>query len=349
MEKPIVGITCGDLNGIGLETIIKTFSDARMLEFCVPVIFASNKVINYYKKSLPDYPFNFTAIKKMDGINPKQINIFNCWEEEVNIQPGELNEIGGKYAIRSLEVATQCLADGEIDTLVTAPIHKQNTQTANFKFIGHTPYLKEKLGAKDVVMLLYADGFRVALATEHLPIQKVASTLSIPLLVQKCQILNTGLIQDFGIEKPKIAVLALNPHAGDHGLIGDEETTIIYPAIEQLRNMGIYAFGPYSADGFFAQMAHQKFDAILAMYHDQGLIPFKYIAGMEGVNYTMGLSKIRTSPDHGVAFDKAGQGIADEGSLRNAVFESINLWRQRNAYKENTANPLVRREIPKER
>lgn len=347
--KPIVGITCGDLNGIGIETVIKLFSDTRMLDFCTPVFFASNKVINYYRKSLSEFPLNFTSIKKLDAANPKQFNVFTCWEEDVAVNPGELNEVGGKYAVRSLEVATQCLYDGEIDTLITAPLHKANTQTANFKYAGHTPFLKEKFGVQEVVMMLYAGDFRVALATEHVPVQKISSHLTVASLVKKCQILNEGLIRDFGIDKPRIALLGLNPHAGDNGLLGMEEQEIIIPALEQLRRMNIMAFGPYSADGYFANLSYTKFDATLAMYHDQGLIPFKYIAGHEGVNYTMGLPKIRTSPDHGVAFDIAGQGVADENSLRSAVFESIKLLRNRTQYLENTQNPLEKKVIPKER
>lgn len=349
IHKPVVGVTSGDLNGIGIETIIKVFSDSRMLEFCTPVIFASNKVINYYKKSLADFPVNYVSIKKLDSLNPKQLNVFSCWEEDVAIQPGELNETGGKYAIRSLEVATQCLYDGEIDTLVTAPIHKNNTHTANFKYSGHTPFLKDKFGVRDVVMMLYSQDLRVALVTEHIPLQKVSSELSIQKIVQKCQVLNEGLIRDFAIEKPRIAILGLNPHAGDQGLLGTEEKDIIIPAIEQLQQMKIMAFGPYSADGYFANFSYRKFDATLAMYHDQGLIPFKYIAGMDGVNYTLGLPKIRTSPDHGVAFDIAGKSIADESSLRAAVFESLAILERRTTYQEYSANPLVKKDIPKER
>lgn len=349
MDKPIIGITTGDLNGIGIETIIKVFSDIRMLELCTPVIFASNKVINFYKKALVDYPMNYTTIKKMDAINPKQVNIFSCWEEDVNINPGELTETGGKYAIRSLEVATQCLYDGEIHAMVTAPIHKKNTHTSNFKYTGHTPYLKDKFNAKDVVMMLYWENFKVALVTEHIPIKDVASTITTSMIVEKATILRDTLVRDFGIDKPKIAVLGLNPHAGDNGLIGDEEEKIIIPAIEKLRNQGIIAMGPYSADGYFANMHFQKFDATLAMYHDQGLIPFKYIAEMNGVNYTCGLPKVRTSPDHGVGFDIAGKDLASEVSLGAAVFEAIAILKQRAMYDQYTANPLEKRVVPKER
>lgn len=349
MEKPKIGISIGDINGIGIETIIKVFSDARMLDYCIPIIFASNKVINFYKKSLSEYPLNYISIKKMDMLNTKQVNVYSCWEEDVLIEPGKLNDVGGKYAVRSLEVATQCLADGEIDAMVTAPIHKKNTQSPQFNFTGHTPFLKSKFQANDVVMMLYWENFRVALATEHVPIQKVSASLSTQLIIEKTKILRKSLIEDFGIDQPKIAILGLNPHAGDNGLLGNEEETIIIPAIEKLKEQGILAFGPYSADGYFANLQYQKFDATLAMYHDQGLIPFKYIAGMNGVNYTCGLPVIRTSPDHGVGFDIAGQNKADENSLREAVFESISIFRQRKEYQKNTSNPLEKKIVPKER
>ncbi len=349
MEKPIIGITAGDINGVGIEIIIKTLSDNRIVDMCTPVVFASNKVINYYRKSLADYPLHFASIKSFSQINPKQVNVFNCWEEEVDIHPGELNAIGGKYAVRSLEVATQCLKDGEINAIVTAPIHKSNTQSAEFNFTGHTPYFKEKFGANDVLMMLYHNEFRVALVTEHVPIADVAKQITAEKIIGKAQILRDTLVKDFGIDKPKIAVLALNPHAGDGGLIGSEDQNIILPAVEQLRNNGDLVFGPYSADGFFARAYHRKFDAVLAMYHDQGLIPFKYIAEEGGINYTCGLSVIRTSPDHGTAFDIAGQNLASPDSMREAIFEAISILRQRKTYLENTANPLRRQQLTKER
>lgn len=349
MEKPIIGITTGDLNGVGLELIIKICSDSRMLELCTPVIFASNKAVNYYRRIVTDHPFNFASTKSFDSLNPKQTNVFNCWEEEVAITPGELTEIGGKYAVRSLLVAAQCLKDGEIDAIVTAPIHKKNTQTPDFNYTGHTPFFKDKFEAKDVVMMLYNGDFRVGLVTEHIPVSDVAKTITQDLIIQKVKILKDALVKDFGISRPKIAILGLNPHAGDGGLIGTEEETIVKPAVEQLQAEGILAFGPYSADGFFAHHQYQKFDAVMAMYHDQGLIPFKSLTNGEGVNYTCGLSVVRTSPDHGVAFDIAGKNIASPDSMREAIYQAIDILNQRAEYGEYTANPLQRQRLAKER
>lgn len=349
MKKPIIGITTGDLNGIGLETIIKVFSDVRMLDVCTPVIFASNKVVNYYRKTVVDHDFSFCNIKTLDGIDPKQVNVYACWEEEVNINVGELTEIAGVYAVKSLVTCTEYLKSGEIDAMVTAPIHKKNTQSEHFNFTGHTPYLKDTFGVEEVVMMLYSNDFRVALVTEHISIAKVSAYITTERIMQKAKILNDALIKDFGIMKPKIAILGLNPHAGDNGLIGSEEEEIIIPAIEQLQDNDVLAFGPFSADAFFAHAAYNKFDAVLAMYHDQGLIPFKSLALGDGVNYTLGLPAVRTSPDHGTAFDIAGKNIANEDSLREAVFEAINILQQRNAYEEFTANPLKRNFIAKEK
>ncbi|HTN45338.1 MAG TPA: 4-hydroxythreonine-4-phosphate dehydrogenase PdxA [Flavipsychrobacter sp.] len=348
MEKPIIGITTGDINGIGPELIIKTFSDNRILELCTPVIFASNKLINYYRRIVEETPFNFSSTKDFSKLNPKQPNVFNCWEEEVPLQPGALTETGGKYAVRSLQVATQCLKDGQIDALVTAPIHKGNTQIADFNYTGHTPFLKDKFGAKDVLMLLYHQGLRVALVTEHIPVSKIAAAITKELLVSKLQLLRESLVKDFGIDKPKIAVLGLNPHAGDEGQIGDEEKTVIKPVIDALQQQGHLVFGPFSADAFFARGSYKHFDAVLAMYHDQGLIPFKTLAQGEGVNFTAGLPVVRTSPDHGTAFDIAGKNLADETSFREAIFQAIDLLKQRQQYAENTANPLRKGKIEKE-
>lgn len=349
MEKPVIGITTGDLNGIGLELIIKIFSDNRMLDLCTPVIFASNKAINFYRRIVTDYQLNFASIKSFDTINPKQVNVFNCWEEEVAITPGELTPEGGKYAVRSLLVAAQCLKDGQLDAIVTAPIHKKNTQVPDFNYTGHTPYFKEKFEAKDVVMLLYNGDFRVGLVTEHIPVADVAKTISSELIVAKAQILRETLVKDFGINKPRIAILGLNPHAGDEGLIGAEEQTIIRPAIDSLQQAGVLAFGPYSADGFFAQHHYKQFDVVLAMYHDQGLIPFKSLNNGEGVNYTCGLPVVRTSPDHGTAFDIAGKNIGNPDSMREAVYQAIDILKQRAEYAEYTANPLQRQRLAKER
>lgn len=348
-EKPIIGITTGDLNGIGPELIIKTFSDNRLLDLCTPVIFSSSKVINFYRRLLQDYPFNFTNTKDLTKLNYKQVNIFNCWDEEVPIQPGALTESGGKYAIRSLMVAAQCLKDNELDAIITAPIHKSNTQLPDFPYTGHTPFLKDKFGVKDVLMLLYSNDLRVALVTEHIAINKVAGNITKELVISKLQLLRDSLIKDFGIMKPKIAVLGLNPHAGDGGQIGDEEQNIIKPVIDAQQQHGHLVFGPYSADAFFARSSYKQFDAVLAMYHDQGLIPFKTIAHGEGVNYTAGLPAIRTSPDHGTAFDIAGKNMADIGSFQEAIFQALDLLRQRKEYALYTADPLRRGRIEKEK
>lgn len=339
MNKPVIGITCGDLNGIGAELIIKTFSDQRMLEFCTPVIFGSNKLINFYRKSVHDVQFSYNNIKDFNKINHKQINIFNCWEQEVGITPGQLNETGGRYAVQSLKAAMQAIYHGHIQGLVTAPIHKKNIRSADFNYIGHTPFLKAAANAADVLMLLYAMNLRVALVTEHLPIQQVAENVTKENIISKLNLLNQSLKKDFAIDKPKIAVLGLNPHAGDEGLIGTEETEIIKPAIQQAKQQ-MLVFGPFSADAFFARRSYLEFDAVLAMYHDQGLIPFKTITAGEGVNYTAGLPFVRTSPDHGTAFDIAGKNIADPGSFTTAVFECINILKSRADYEERNKNPL---------
>lgn len=343
-DKPIIGITTGDLNGIGPELIIKTFSDNRILDLCIPVIFASNKVINYYRKNIEGVQFNFNSTKDLTKLSTKQVNIFTCWEEEVPIQPGELTEQAGKYGLRSLMVAAQCLKDGEIDGIVTAPINKGNTQTQDFPYTGHTPFFKEKFGAKDVLMLLYNNQLKVGLVTTHIPIAKVADTITKELLLTKYNLLRESLIKDFGIDKPKIAVLGLNPHAGDNGNIGTEEQEIIKPLIENMSQSGTLLFGPYAADAFFAQGSYKEFDAVLAMYHDQGLVALKTLAEGKGVNYTAGLPIVRTSPDHGTAFDIAGKGTADESSFREAVFRCLDILHQREEYATNTANPLQRTE-----
>ncbi len=338
--KPVIGISCGDINGIGLEIIIKSVADGRLLELCTPVIFASNKCVNFYRKSMPENNLQYQAIKDFTRLNTKMINVFNCWEEDVVITPGELNETGGQYALKSLVAATEALKTGNIHALVTAPIHKKNIQSEAFNFSGHTPYLKHAFNVPDVVMMLVADNMRVALVTEHLPVKNMASEITKQSILQKLEIINKSLQKDFGIDKPKIAVLGLNPHAGDEGLIGEEEIAIIKPAINEAKNKGIMAFGPYSADAFFARASYNHFDAVLAMYHDQGLIPFKSLSFGEGVNYTAGLPVVRTSPDHGTAFDIAGKGEADHTSLLAAIFKAIDLLDQQNFYKNNRENPL---------
>ena len=338
--KPVIGISCGDLNGIGIELIIKTFADNRILEQCTPVIFASNKVINFYRKSIPDINFNYQSTREYNRINQRQVNLFNCWEEEVVITPGVLNETGGKYAILSLQTAVAALKQKHIDGLVTAPIHKKNIQTADFNFTGHTPYLKSIFAVNDVAMMLFSGNFRVALLTEHVPVSDIAKSITKERIINKLQVVHKSLQKDFGIDKPRIAVLGLNPHAGDEGLIGNEEETIIKPAIKEAKNNNMMVVGPYSADAFFARRFYERFDAVLAMYHDQGLIPFKALASGEGVNYTAGLPAVRTSPDHGVAFDIAGKDKADNSSFLAAIFECIDIINRRATYEENRQNPL---------
>lgn len=339
MNKPIIGITCGDVNGIGTELIIKTFSDHRILEHCTPVIFASNKLINFYKKTVPELNFNYQSIRDFSKVNQKQINIFSCWEEDIQITPGQLNEIGGKYAVLSLKAAADALTQGHIQGLVTAPIHKKNVHSADFNFTGHTPFLQAVAGAKDVLMLLYAMDLRVALVTEHIPVATVSEHITKEAILSKINLLHASLRRDFGIDKPKIAVLGLNPHAGDEGLIGTEEEGIIKPAIKSAKHDKL-VFGPYSADAFFARHSYLQFDGVLAMYHDQGLIPFKTIAVGEGVNFTAGLPFVRTSPDHGTAFDIAGKNKADANSFTTAVFECLDIITRRSEYDERNKNPL---------
>lgn len=338
LQRPVIGISIGDLNGIGAEIIIKTFSDHRLLELCTPLIFASNKLINFYRKSTPELNFNYQSTKDYSRITPKQINIYNCWEEEIAIEPGKLTEIGGSYAVKSLVAAGEALRDKKIQGLVTAPIHKKNTQTANFNFTGHTPYLKQLFNASDVLMLMASETLRIGLVTEHVPVKDIARFITREAILSKLKILNDSLMRDFGIDKPKIAVLGLNPHAGDEGLIGKEEEEIIKPAIKDAKHH-MLVYGPYSADAFFARNYQARFDGILAMYHDQGLIPFKSLSG-EGVNFTAGLPMVRTSPDHGTAFDIAGKNKADATSFLSAIYTCLDIIRNRQEFDENRSNPL---------
>lgn len=338
-QRPVIGISIGDLNGIGAEVIIKTFSDHRLLELCTPLIFASNKLINFYRKSTPEINFNYQSTKDYSRITPKQINIYNCWEEEIAIVPGQLTDIGGSYAVKSLVTAVEALRDKKIQGLVTAPIHKKNTQSANFNFTGHTPYLKHAFNAGDVLMLMVSDTLKVGLVTEHVPVKDIAHFITRETVQSKLKILNESLMRDFGIDKPKIAVLGLNPHAGDDGLIGKEDEEIIKPAIKDAKHH-MLVFGPYSADAFFARNYQSRFDAVLAMYHDQGLIPFKSLSGGEGVNFTAGLPMVRTSPDHGTAFDIAGKNKADTSSFLSAIYTCLDIIDNRQEFDENRSNPL---------
>jgi 4-hydroxythreonine-4-phosphate dehydrogenase len=339
MNKPIIGVSCGDINGIGPEIIIKTFSDNRILDHCTPVIFGSQKLMQFYRKASGDQAFNFQVIKDFSRVNHKQVNVFGCWEEDVAITPGQLNETGGKYAVISLLAAADALKAGHIQGLVTAPIHKKNVQSEAFSFTGHTPFLKAFAGADDVLMLLFTDALRVALVTEHVPLKDVAQYITRQTLLSKLRLLHNSLRRDFGIDAPKIALLGLNPHAGDEGLIGSEEETILKPVIKEAKQH-MLVFGPYSADAFFARRSYEQFDAVLAPYHDQGLIPFKTLAMGEGVNFSAGLPFVRTSPDHGTGFDIAGKNIADPASFLTALFGCLDIINHRAGYEERNRNPL---------
>lgn len=337
---PVIGISVGDLNGIGIELIIKTFADSRITEFCTPIVFGSNKIINFYRKSLPELNINYNNIKEISKANPKQLNIFSAWEEDVDITPGQANATGGKYGVLSLQAAVKALKENEIDALITAPLNKHTMQSNDFNFTGHTPFLKDAFQADDVVMLMVAENMKVALLTEHVAIGDVATSITKEQIIKKINILKSSLKKDFGIDKPKIAVLGLNPHAGDEGLVGKEEKDIIRPAVLEAKKNDCVVMGPYSADAFFARGSHEKFDAVLAMYHDQGLIPFKSLALGEGTNFTAGLTVIRTSPDHGTAFDIAGKNLADEASFRQAIFTAIDIYETRMGHAERNRNPL---------
>ncbi len=338
--KPIVGISCGDINGIGIEIILKAFSDQRMFEFCIPVIFAHTHVVNFYNKLLTT-PINYVHAKDWDKLNHAQLNVFNSWQESVIVQPGLLNETGGKYAIIALQTALKALFNNQINVLVTAPINKSNTFSPDFPFTGHTGYLAHESNVSESLMILFSEYFRVALATEHVSLKDVSGHINSSLLTNKLEIFHQSLIQDFSVDRPKIAVLGLNPHNGDAGLIGKEEQQVIVPVIKSLQEKYLIR-GPFSADAFFAKNNYTHFDGIFAMYHDQGLIPFKSLAPAAGVNFTAGLPFIRTSPDHGTALDIAGQNKAEPDSLIQAIFEALNLYRNRANYQEMNANPIVR-------
>lgn len=348
-DKIKVGISIGDINGIGMEIILKTFADKTANFDFIPVVYGSSKVASFYRKALGINDFSFHIVKDATQINPKNANLVSCWEEEVEINIGQLTPQGGKYALKSLDCAIADLKSGKIDVLVTAPLNKQNIQSKTFNFPGHTEYLAQQFGVQENIMILCSENLKVALVTGHIPLNKVSSNLSLDLIIRKVRLLNKSLKEDFGIRKPKIAVLGLNPHAGDNGVLGNEEKDIIIPAIENLRNEDILAFGPYAADGFFGSGSFIKFDAILAMYHDQGLAPFKALSFGSGVNYTAGMPYIRTSPDHGTGFDIASKNIANADSFRTAIYMACDIYKKRQLYKEINSNPLEIKELKRER
>ncbi len=347
MEKQKIGISIGDMNGIGLEVILKTLSNLQLLNICTPVIFGSSKVVSYHK-NIAGGEFDYHNMREGDKIHSGKVNIVNCWQENVNINLGKATEDGGKYAFMSLEAATNALKHGVIDALVTAPISKESMQMAGFPFPGHTEYLAKELGARGNLMFMVSDELRVGLATNHLPLRQVADALSKEIIMQKLQIMNESLKVDFGLERPIIAVLGLNPHAGDGGILGGEEEKFIRPAVVELKKKGMMVMGPFPADGFFGSGQFAKFDGILAMYHDQGLIPFKALSSAYGVNYTAGLSGVRTSPSHGTAFDLAGKNEADPTSFRQALFLALEIAKNRKLYVEMHENALQKRDKPSE-
>ena len=327
--KPRLGITLGDFNGIGPEVILKTLADNRLLNFCTPVIYANLHLFNQVKKNLALENFHLHSIPEANSADGKKINLLNCWEEEFEYTPGKPSPESGKAALRSIQKATEDLKNGLIDGIVTAPIDKDNIQSEEFKFPGHTEFFTHHFGAGDSLMFLVGGDLRVATATGHMPLKEVPARISTELLIRKLTILQDSLKNDFHIQKPRIAVLGLNPHAGENGLLGTEENEIIIPAIKQLKDKGNLIFGPFPADGFFGTGHYKQVDAVLAMYHDQGLIPFKTLAFDSGVNYTAGLSAIRTSPDHGTAYNIAGQNLANESSFREALFLACDIIKKR--------------------
>ncbi|MCW1147974.1 4-hydroxythreonine-4-phosphate dehydrogenase PdxA [Flavobacterium lacisediminis] len=341
-ENIIVGISIGDLNGIGSEVILKTFEDTRMLELCTPVIFANVKIVSFLKKELK-LDVAIHGIDKLEQLVVGKINVLNVWREGVNLEFGKNDDVVGSYAIKSFVAATKALKEGLVDVLVTAPINKYNIQSEEFKFPGHTDYLDKELEG-DALMLMVHDDLRVGLLTDHVPVNEVAKHLNEKLISSKIKTIIQTLKQDFEIEKPKVAVLGLNPHSGDNGVIGQEEERIIKPALKKLFEAGNMVFGPFPADGFFGSAQYEKYDAVIATYHDQGLIPFKTLSFGNGVNYTAGLNKIRTSPDHGTAYEIAGKGVANHESFKEAVYLAIDIYNKRNDYQELIKNPLKTKE-----
>ncbi|MDF1549164.1 MAG: 4-hydroxythreonine-4-phosphate dehydrogenase PdxA [Bacteroidales bacterium] len=340
ITKIKLGISHGDINGIGYEVILKALIDIRINEFFTPILYGSSKVLAYHRKALDIENFSLNSIRHPSEANHKRANIINCTDDNVRVELGKSTELAGSASLKALERAVEDLKNGEIDVLVTAPINKDNIQSNNFRFPGHTEYLMHKCQLKEVLMLMVGENLRVGVVTGHIPLKDVPGTLTEQLILQKIRILNKTLIEDFDIAKPKIAVLSLNPHSGDNGLIGKEEIEIIIPAIKKAQEENIVALGPYAADGLFGSKDYSKFDAILAMYHDQGLAPFKAISFTSGVNYTAGLPFVRTSPAHGTAYELAGKNEASEDSFRQAMYLALDIFKNRLRYKKLNENPL---------
>ncbi|QCX01998.1 4-hydroxythreonine-4-phosphate dehydrogenase PdxA [Aggregatimonas sangjinii] len=338
-----LGISIGDLNGIGCEVVLKTFEDSRMLDFCTPIIFASNKTISAQKNAL-NIDINYNGIQECSKALDGKINVLNVWKEIPELKYGEATEEAGKLAIASLKAAVEALKTDEIDVLVTAPINKNNIQADDFKFPGHTDFLAQELEGESL-MFMVADDLRIGLLTDHVAVKDAPAAINPILIRTKVRTIEKSLTMDFGVRRPKIALLGINPHSGDNGVIGTEDDAVLKPVIKEMSNAGHLVFGPYSADSFFGSDGYRNFDAILAAYHDQGLIPFKTLSFGKGVNYTAGLRKVRTSPDHGTAYEIAGQGKADHSSFKEAVFTAIQIFKNREEYAQLTENPLQKQKV----
>ncbi len=346
-SKIRLGISHGDINGIGYEVIIGSLTDNKMLDFCTPVIYGSPKVGAYHRKALNINNFSFNNIKTAVEANPKRVNIVDCLDENIRVELGKSTEMAGEASVKSIEFAVNDLKQGLIDVLVTGPINKYNIQSDRFPFRGHTEYLAHHFSADDVIMVMVSDMMRVAVATGHVPLSEVPGLLSADMLIGKLRLLNASMIRDFGIRKPRIAVLGLNPHSGEDGLIGHEENDIIRPALEIARKEKIMALGPFPSDGFFTSPNFTKFDVILAMYHDQGLTPFKALAFETGVNFTAGLPVVRTSPAHGTAFELAGKGIATPNPFRSAIYLACDVYNNRRTHDQLVAGSINPEEAAK--
>ncbi|MEM1134847.1 MAG: 4-hydroxythreonine-4-phosphate dehydrogenase PdxA [Bacteroidota bacterium] len=335
-SKPKIGITIGDFNGIGPEVIIKVLSDNRINNLCTPIVYGSGKILTKYKRLLQNEDFSYHQYNPNSYVNEKKTNVINCWHDNLDIEPGRITETAGVSALKALEKSTEDLESGFIDAVVTAPISKENIQSDEFKFPGHTEYYESKFGSEGKsLMMMVAEELKVALVTAHIPLSKVKTAITKERLRQKIKTLFRTLVEDFGIQKPRVAVMGLNPHAGENGLLGDMEGQVITPVVSDLKNRGNLVYGPFSADGFFGALSYKKYNAVLAMYHDQGLIPFKILAFDKGVNYTAGLSTVRTSPDHGTAYNIAGKKLANPTSLREAIYLACDIVRARQNKVEN--------------
>ena len=340
MGKLKIGITMGDINGISTEVIIKALSDDRILEHFIPIIYGSAKVVAYYKNMVSSDNFHFTSISQASSTSEGRINVLNCWEEQAEIKMGQATAESGKFAHIALDRAVRDFQANAIDAIVTAPINKNAMKQADFGFPGHTEFLADQFKSSKNLMMMVSQEMKVALVTNHVPVSQIGELITKELVASKLKTLHKSLVEDFGLEKPSIAILGINPHAGDEGTIGTEDDEITRPVIISAKKNGMNVMGPYPADGFFGSATQRKFDAILAMYHDQGLIPFKALSFGDGVNFTAGLPIVRTSPDHGTAYDIVGKDLADPSSLRTAIYTALDIARQRKVYQEERENAL---------